>query len=108
MTQAYVAVNSNGPLDSRKHTSLNIIFWKVDSTFKGSIIYITDQADFVIIDVNIMKELGQTLHHIFSHHILVSEVLSKYLLCHTDPNCIASWPNILDHSVVDQYNGVQK
>jgi hypothetical protein len=30
---------------------------------------------------------------------LVCEVLSKYLLCHTDPNWAASWPNFLEHSM---------
>jgi hypothetical protein len=32
------------------------------SPFKGSIIYITDKAEFIIIEVNIMMELGPSLH----------------------------------------------
>jgi hypothetical protein len=80
-------------LNPRRYASLEHIWEGRRSTFKGSIIYITDKAEFIIIEVSIMKELGQTLHQIFSYHILVSEVLSKYLLCHTDPNCIPSWPN---------------
>jgi hypothetical protein len=54
-------------------------------SFKGSVIYMADRAEFIIIEVNIMEELGQT-DQVFSYHILVCEVLSKYLLCHTDPN----------------------